>query len=285
MSKTPIQLLNGTAVITGAANGIGRELAKQAHQLNMNLVLADINFDQLLRVKEELHLTEAKTLLLKTDVSEETEIAHLCTEAYEKFGSVELLCNNAGVSLNRLSWKHSHQDWEWLMNVNLFSVAHAIRYFVPRMLEQGTPAHIVNTASAAGLLSTSGMAAYNASKHAVVTLSETLYQELQSIQSKIDVSVLCPAWVPTQIHLAQRNRPERFGTHQDPSDPVSLQYEDRMSNAVQAGKMSASEIANAVFQAIEKQQFYIIPHRKINSLIEQRHHEITHLQNPKVSIS
>jgi short-subunit dehydrogenase len=285
MNKYPVQLQNGTAVITGAANGIGLEIAKHAHQLNMNLVLADINFDQLLRFKEDLLLTESKTLLLKTDVSQEAEIEHLCIKAYEKFGSIELLCNNAGVSLNRLSWKHSHQDWEWLMNVNLFSVAHGIRYFVPRMLEQGTPAYIVNTASAAGLLSTPGMAAYNASKHAVVTLSETLFQELHSIDAKIHVSVLCPAWVPTQIHLAQRNRPERFGAHQDPSDPVSLQYEDRMSNAVQAGKMSASEIADEVFQAIEKQQFYIIPHRKINSLIEQRHHEITHLQNPKVSVS
>jgi short-subunit dehydrogenase len=280
-----VQLQNGTAVITGAASGIGLELVKKALELNMNLVLADIDSESLLRVKDDLHLTDAKSILQQTDVSDEKDIALLCEKTFQKFGSVELLCNNAGVSLNRLSWMHSHQDWEWLMNVNLFSVAHAIRYFVPRMLDQNSPAHIVNTASVAGLLSTPGMAAYNASKHAVVTLSETLYQELHSLKAPIGVSVLCPAWVPTQIHLAQRNRPDRFGSHQDPSDPLSMKYDDRMASAVQSGKMTAAQIAQEVFLAIQKQQFYIIPHRRINPLIEQRMQEILHLQNPKVSDS
>lgn len=276
-----MKLNGGTAVITGAASGIGLELAKQACLLDMNLVLADIDADRLQDAVDLLAYDPNKILQLRVDVSKEEDIQNLKNQAFQRFKTIELLCNNAGVSINRLSWLHSHQDWEWLMNVNLFSVAHAIRHFVPPLLEQKSPSYIVNTASVAGLLSTSGMASYNASKHAVVTLSETLFHELKELEAQIGVSVLCPAWVSTQIHHSHKNRPERFGEHLAPEDELSKKYDERMAVAVQSGKLTAQDIAKEVFKAVEIEQFYIIPHRRINVLIEQRMQEILHLENPK----
>ena len=270
MSTKTLNLQGGTAVITGAASGIGLELAKQANILNMNLVLADIDYEGLLKARAVLSLPDNKIKLVKTDVSSEEEIAHLCNVSLDSFGSVELLCNNAGVCLNRLSWEYTSQDWNWLINVNLMSISNAIRYFVPKMLKQNNRSHILNTASAAGLISTAGMAAYNASKHGVVTLSETLYQELLDIDAPIGVSILCPAWVPTQIHESSRNRLEKFGTQDCLKSDGSKLYEEQMVNAVNSGKLSAQQIAALSFSGIINNDLYIIPHQKINTLIEQR---------------
>jgi short-subunit dehydrogenase len=270
----------GTAVITGAASGIGFELAKMAAANQMNLVLADIQIDALNEKVKELQTSAEKVVTLKVDVSVESDIKKLADLAFQSFGQVHLLCNNAGVGMNRTTWDHSHADWEWVMGVNLYSVTHAIRYFVPRMLDQKHESHIVNTASVAGLLSTAGMAAYNASKHGVVTVSETLYQELAEINSKVGVSVLCPAWVATNIHQSQRNRQDRFGSHMAPPEGISQSYEDRMSKAVHSGRLSATDIASAVFEAVKDKRFYIIPHRKINQAIELRMNDILELRNP-----
>ena len=270
MSTDKLNLNNGTAVITGAASGIGLELAKQASVLDMNLVLADIDHDGLLKAQSVLSLPDNKIKLVKTDVSSEEDVAHLCNESFESFGSVELLCNNAGVCLNRLSWEYTSEDWNWLINVNLMSISNAIRYFVPKMLKQNNRSHILNTASAAGLISTPGMAAYNASKHGVVTLSETLHQELIDIDAPIGVSILCPAWVPTQIHESSRNRLDKYGTQNSLKSDASKMYEEQMANAVNSGKLSAQQIAALSFSGIMKNDLYIIPHQKINTLIEQR---------------
>ena len=270
MSTDKLNLKNGTAVITGAASGIGLELAKQASLLNMNLVLADIDHDGLLNARSVLSLPDNKIKLVRTDVSSEEDIAHLCNESFESFGSVELLCNNAGVCLNRLSWEYTSQDWNWLINVNLMSISNAIRYFVPKMLKQNSRSHILNTASAAGLIITPVMAAYNASKHGVVTLSETLYQELIDIDAPIGVSILCPAWVPTRIHESSRNRIDKYGTQNYLKSDASKLYEEQMANAVNSGKLSAQQIAALSFSGIMKNDLYIIPHQKINTLIEQR---------------
>lgn len=271
---------NGTAVITGAASGIGFELAKLAAKHDMNLVLADIQIDALNQKKMEIEAPEEKIKTLQVDVSLESDIQKLADIAFTSYGSVHLLCNNAGVGMNRTSWDHTHADWEWVMGVNLYSVTHAIRHFVPRMLAQKDPSHIVNTASVAGLLSTSGMAAYNASKHGVVTVSETLFQELAEINSTIGVSVLCPAWVATNIHQSQRNRQLRFGDHRKPPEGISQSYEERMAKAIHSGKLSAADIAKEVFQAVSENRFYIIPHRKINQAIELRMNDILSLRNP-----
>jgi NADP-dependent 3-hydroxy acid dehydrogenase YdfG len=271
---------NGTAVITGAASGFGLEMAKLGKLANMNLVLADIDYAQLLVVAEEHHFDSAKTVLLKTDVSQEADVEEMCRQAYTRFHTVELLVNNAGVAINRLTWQHSHQDWEWVMGVNVFSITHAIRHFVPKMLAQSSPAHIVNTASVAGFLSPPGGAAYNASKHAVVTISETLYRELHDVGAKIGVSVLCPAFVATKIGDSERNRPDTFGPYKEIDDETTKKYLEQLRYALKSGKLSAADIAQAAFEAVKNDQFYIIPHRKINLAIGQRMNEILNLQNP-----
>ena len=273
------QFRDRTAVITGAASGIGLELARRAAGEGMNLVLADIEFGRLQEAATTLGLPAERLLLQKTDVSREAEIAALADAAFARFGGVHLLCNNAGVGLSRVTWEHTTADWEWVLGVNLWSVIHGIRHFLPKMLEQGDEGHVVNTSSAAGLLSTPGMAAYNVSKHGLVTLSETLHGELLAARAKVGVSLLCPAWVPTGIHRSARNRQDRFG-RAAPAAGLSAAYEERMGQAVKSGHLTAADMANEVFAAVGEGRFYVIPHRKINDAIRLRMEDIMNLRNP-----
>ena len=273
------QFRDRTAVITGAASGIGLELARRAATEGMNLVLADIEFARLEAAATTLNLPAARLLLQKTDVSREDDIVALADAAFQRFGKVHLLCNNAGVGLTRVTWEHSTADWQWVLGVNLWSVIHGIQHFLPKMLAQGDEGHIVNTSSVAGLLSTPGMAAYNVSKHGVVTLSETLFGELAAAKASVGVSVLCPAWVPTGIHESSRNRPDRFG-NAAPAAGLSAAYEERMGQAVKSGRLTAADMASAVFDAVGEQRFYVIPHRKINNAIQLRMDDILNQRNP-----
>ncbi|MBK7767820.1 MAG: SDR family NAD(P)-dependent oxidoreductase [Sulfuritalea sp.] len=273
------QFRDRTAVITGAASGIGLELARRAAAEGMRLVLADIEFGRLQEAAATLELPAERLLLQKTDVSHEAEIAALAEAAFARFGGVHLLCNNAGVGLSRVTWEHSSADWEWVLGVNLWSVIHGIQHFLPKMLEQGDEGHVVNTSSVAGLLSTPGMAAYNVSKHGVVTLSETLHGELLAARAKVGVSLLCPAWVPTGIHRSARNRQDRFG-RAAPAAGLSAAYEQRMGQAVKSGHLTAADMANEVFAAVGEGRFYVIPHRKINNAIRLRMEDIMNLRNP-----
>ncbi len=268
-----------TAVITGAASGIGLELAKRAAAEGMNLVLADIEEAKLAAAVQEIGIDAARILTKKVDVSREEEIAALADDAFARFGGVHLLCNNAGVGLTRVTWEHTTADWNWVLGVDLFSVIHGIQHFVPRMLKQAEGGHVVNTASAAGLTSTPGMAAYNVAKHGVVTLSETMYHELKAAEAKVGVSVLCPAWVPTGIHQSARNRQESFGTAK-PAEGLSAAYDERMGQAVKAGRLTATDMANAVFEALKEDRFYVIPHRKLNHAVQLRMEDIMNLRNP-----
>jgi NAD(P)-dependent dehydrogenase (short-subunit alcohol dehydrogenase family) len=273
------QFRDRTAVITGAASGIGLELARRAAAEGMQLVLADIEEARLETAAATLDLPAERMLLRKTDVSQESEIAALADAAFARFGNVHLLCNNAGVGLTRVTWEHSTADWQWVLGVNLWSVIHGVQHFLPRMLEQGDEGHIVNTSSVAGLLSTPGMSAYNISKHGVVTLSETLYGELLAAKSKVGVSLLCPAWVPTGIHQSSRNRQDRFG-NAAPAAGLSAAYEERMGQAVKRGLLTATDMASEVFAAVGEGRFYVIPHRKINNAIQLRMDDIMNLRNP-----
>jgi len=268
-----------TAVITGAASGIGLALALRAAREGMRLVLADIEGEKLKAAAATLGVAADRLSLHTLDVSRDEDIGNMADEAYRRFGEVHLVCNNAGVGLTRVTWEHSLKDWEWVLGVNLWSVIHGIRHFVPRMLKQAGDSHIVNTASVAGLLSTPGMAAYNVSKHGVVTLSETLYSELAALKAAVGVSVLCPAWVPTAIHESGRNRPDRYGTPNEAS-AVSRAYEERMGQAVKSGRKTADDMADAVFEAVKERRFYVIPHRKINNAIQLHMDDIMQLRNP-----
>ena len=268
-----------TAVITGAASGIGFALARRAAREGMRLVLADIDEAKLAEAARTLPRAADALVIRRVDVSREADIAALADTAFARFGAVHLLCNNAGVGLTRLAWEMSTADWEWVLGVNLWSVVHAIHHFVPRMLAQADESRIVNTASVAGLLSTPAMAAYNVSKHGVVTLSETLYAELKAQQAKIGVSVLCPAWVPTAIQTSERNRPERFGTAAPPS-AASAAYHARMDQAVKSGRLTADDRAGAVFDAVAAGRFYVIPHTRIKQAVRLRMEDILEDRNP-----
>ena len=268
-----------TAVITGAASGIGLELARRAAAEGMNLVLADIEAGRLEAAIAGLGIEPARVLAQRTDVSREQDVKALADAAFARFGGVHLLCNNAGVGLTRVSWELSTADWNWVLGVDLWSVIHGIQHFVPRMLQQAEGGHLVNTSSVAGLLSTPGMAAYNVAKHGVVTLSETMYHELQAAKATVGVSVLCPAWVPTGIHQSARNRQQEFGQPK-PAGGLSAAYEERMGQAVKAGRLTATDIANEVFAAVQEDRFYVIPHRKLNHAIQLRMDDIMNLRNP-----
>lgn len=270
---------NKTAVITGAAGGIGLALARQAAARGMQLVLSDLDAARLQHAADSLALAPGRLLLQAADVSREADVAGLADASFKHFGTVHLLFNNAGVGYSRITTEHSAADWDWVLGVNLMSVVHGIRHFVPRMQQQNEPGHVVNTASAAGLVSSPGMAAYNVSKHGVVTLSETLYAELCEQQSALGVSVLCPAWVPTDIHRSGRHRQARFGTEHVPS-PQSAAYALRMAQAVQSGKLTPDDIASITFSAVEQGQFYIVPHRKILQAVELRCQDMVRGRNP-----
>ncbi|MGC9236837.1 MAG: SDR family NAD(P)-dependent oxidoreductase [Thiomonas sp.] len=267
------------AVITGAAGGIGLALARQAAARGMKMVLSDLDADRLQQAAADLGLGPDALVLHPADVSREADIAALADTSFSRFGAVHLLCNNAGVGYSRLTTEHTAADWDWVLGVNLMSVVHGIRHFVPRMQQQTEPSHVVNTASAAGLVSSPGMAAYNVSKHGVVTLSETLYAELSAQRAPVGISVLCPAWVPTGIHQSARHRPPRFGTEPALS-PQSAAYARRMAQAVQSGRLTPDDIARLTFAAVEQGQFYILPHRKILQAVELRCQDMLLGRNP-----
>ncbi|MEW6203989.1 MAG: SDR family NAD(P)-dependent oxidoreductase [Pseudomonadota bacterium] len=268
-----------TAVITGAASGIGLALAKHAAAQGMNVVLADIDEAALRAATEQLNLPADRVLAVRTDVRHAAEIKSLADAAYSKFNAVHLLFNNAGVALARTTWEHTVADWEWVLQVNLWSVVHGISEFLPRMQAQGGQAHIVNTASVAGLVSNPGMAAYNVSKHGVVTLSETLSLELQMTQSTVGVSLLCPAWVPTGIGNSERNRPSDVAQTM-PIEGFSAQLNKRIGKAIASGQLTASDMAVETFNAISEKRFYVIPHSYMFPVIETRMQEILGQQNP-----
>ncbi|HRJ70278.1 MAG TPA: SDR family NAD(P)-dependent oxidoreductase, partial [Beijerinckiaceae bacterium] len=212
-------------------------------------------------------------------VGKEAEVAALADAAFARFGNVGLLCNNAGVGVSRVTWEHTLADWRWIMDVDLWSVIYGVHFFLPRMMAQGNGGHIVNTASAAGLVSTGGMNAYNVAKHGVVTLSETLFREAQQAKSGVGVSVLCPAWVPTNIHRSGAYRQAEFGKPR-PAGELSAQYERRMAEAVTSGKLTAADMARHVFEAVAENRFYVIPHRKLNQVIQLRADDILNQRNP-----
>ncbi len=230
------------AVITGGGSGIGLAMATRFASEGMKVVLADIEKDALDAAVAGLAATGAEAIGVPTDVADGAAVEALRDAAVDRFGTVHLLCNNAGVGTGGLSWNQSVADWEWVLGVNLWGVVHGIRAFMPILLEQGE-GHVVNTASMAGLSSPPMMAIYNVSKHAVVTLSETMFGELAMIESPVGVSVLCPGWVNTRIHEAGRNRPgagEGDGAHdRPPPDPEAVargeQFRDTLGALVATG--------------------------------------------------
>jgi len=248
------------AVVTGGASGIGRAMVDRFAQAGMRIVIADVEASALASAERELRDRGVKVLGVKTDVAKPDEVEALAAKAVEQFGGVHVLCNNAGVSVGGPMWEHTLADWEWVFGVNLWGVIYGIRTFVPIMLKQNQPAHIVSTASLAGLTSNAFLGVYNATKHAVVTLSETLAQELAMVGAPIKVSVLCPGFVATKIADSHRNRP---GTLADGADKIQPAEFEQVIRAAIAGGLDPAIVGNLVFEAIRDEKFYILPHPEL----------------------
>lgn len=273
-----------TAVVTGAGSGFGREFALLAHKAGMNVVIADVQQDALDTTRGELEALGAQVLALKTDVAQAESVQALADATMARFGAPGLLFNNAGVGgTGGLLWENSHADWEWTLGVNLWGVIHGVRIFTPLMLaaaqDPSFEAHIVNTASMAGLLTPPNMGVYNTTKHAVVALTETLYQDLNLVTSQVSCSVLCPYFVPTGIFKSERNRPTELGARDQLTASQRIARE-MGQKAVSSGKVSAAEVAQMSFEAIAVNQFYIYSHPKALGNVETRMRAIVDIKNP-----
>lgn len=278
------QMQNRVAVITGAASGFGLEFARVGAARGMKLVLADVQAEPLEQARAEMEAAGAEVLAMLCDVRKSEQVQALADKTMERFGTVHLVFNNAGVGSGGLVWENTEQDWEWVLGVNLWGVIHGVRIFTPLMLEAARretdyEGHIVNTASMAGLLCPPTMAVYNVSKHAVVALSETLYQDLKLVNAPISASVLCPYFVPTGISDSHRNRPAEL---QNDSGPTASQMiaQAMSQKAVSSGKVSAAEVAQRTFEAIGEDRFYIYSHPEALGNVKHRMEDIVAGRNP-----
>jgi NAD(P)-dependent dehydrogenase (short-subunit alcohol dehydrogenase family) len=272
------------AVITGGASGLGREFANQAAERGMKVVLADVQQDALDQARAELEARGVDVLAMLCDVRKSEQVQALADATMARFGAVHLVFNNAGVGSGGLIWENSEADWEWVLGVNLWGVIHGVRIFTRLMLDCAArdPAyegHIVNTASMAGLLNAPTMGVYNVSKHAVVSLSESLYHDLQLVEAPIGASVLCPYFVPTGISQSHRNRPQDVKmTARATASQMAAQA--MTEKAVESGKVSAVDVAQITFDAIGNGQFYIYSHPGALGSVAERMDEIVHQRNP-----
>lgn len=273
------------AVVTGAASGIGRALTERCLAEGMHVVMVDIEAAVLADVSAQLQATtNSKVVPVLADVSREAQLQKVLDEALANFNAVHLLFNNAGVGGGGNSWTATQKDWDWVLGVNLWSVIHGLRVFIPQMIAQNEPCHIVNTASVAGLLGGTTNALYSVTKHGVVALTENLFGDLRSENTQIGCSVLCPGFVNTNIFDSGRNRPDEL---KDSTEPVVISAEDEARIAMfrqilREGKQPA-DIAAAVFDGIRSDRLYILSHDHFDDMIKQRADNITQGNNPVLS--
>jgi NAD(P)-dependent dehydrogenase (short-subunit alcohol dehydrogenase family) len=261
---------NKVAVITGAASGIGRALARRFAYEGMRVVLADLNADALSTTAAEVQRTGAEVLAVPTDVSQASDIEALADRTVRTFGSVHLLCNNAGVGIATPILDSTIADWDWALGVNLWSVMHGTRIFVPIMRAQNEPCHIINTASIAGLISPPGLGVYRTTKFAVVGFSEALYHELAQHAPNIKVSLLCPGIVNTGILSSAQRSAEM---------PGDVGEEQRLRQALEEA-MAPDVVADLVLEAVREERFYVLTHPDRNWQIRNRVEDILLGRNP-----
>ena len=272
-----------TAVITGAASGFGLEASRIAAREGMNVVMADVQQDALDQAAAEIAAGGAAVLPFRLDVSKAAEVEALGAATLQRFGAPSFVFNNAGVGGGGLIWESTLQDWEWVLGVNLMGVVHGVRVFTPMMLEAarkdpGFEGHIVNTASMAGLVNPPNMGVYNASKHAVVAISETLYQDLRLVTEQVTASVLCPFFVTTGITRSERNRPA--GLAAAPPTKSQLIGQAMTDKAVGSGKVTAPMVAQYVFDALRERRFYIYSHPQALGSVQTRLEDVVQIRNP-----
>lgn len=258
------------AFITGGASGIGLALGRAFAGLGMKVMLADIDRDALEKAVSQLGETGAELSGVVCDVSDRTAVQRAAQAAFDAFGKVHLVCNNAGVGAGGPMEEIPPADWDWVIGVNLMGVIYGIEAFVPHMKAHGEDSQIVNTGSMAGMLSPPGMGPYNACKHAVVTLSETLAAELAG--STIGVSVLCPGWVNTGINQSGRHRPARFGPSRD--TPVAARERaEEIAELLRTG-MDPAEVAARVVAAVRDNDLHIFTHPEMRPALDDRFRRI-----------
>ncbi len=270
-----------TAVITGGASGLGLELARLAASRGMKLVLADVQADALASATAELS-ARTEVLSQQLDVSRAEQVEALGAATFARFGAPHLVFNNAGVAFGGFIWEHTVKDWEWVLGVNLWGVAHGVRVFTPMMLEAAKAdptwrGRIINTASMAGIVNAPNMGVYNVSKHAVVSLTETLYQDLKLVTDQVSASVMCPYFVPTGIHESHRNRPKDSMAKPTKSQMVAQAMSQK---AVTSGKVTAADVARLTFEAIDADRFYIFSHPFAPELARSRLDDVVAVRNP-----
>jgi len=276
-----MELTSGkTAVVTGAASGIGFALAERFARAGLDIVLADIEQEALVAAEQQIAALGVQTLAVRTDVSDEAAVQALAAAAVERFGAVHLVCNNAGVESNADAWLGPISAWKWVLGVNLWGVIHGIRAFLPVMLGQGE-GHFVNTASIAGLYP--GFAAsYDASKHAVVAISEGLYRSMKLAGMPIGVSVLCPGWVNTNIMDAARNWPAGLGEQPPPSFGSEI-AEPHVRKAI-AEAIQPAEVAAFVADAVAADKFWVFTGQEWVDLVVQRWDSVAAGDNPGLDL-
>ena len=273
-----------TLVITGAASGFGLEFARLGASRGYNIVMADVEQVALDAAAAEIAATGVQVLAQRVDVSKHEQVEALAAATQARFGAPHWVFNNAGVGSGGLIWENTLKDWEWVMGVNVMGVVYGVKAFTPMMLERAKaePDYrgcIVNTASMAGMLSAPTMGVYNVSKHAVVTLSETLYQDLNLVTDQVTAAVLCPYFVATGIANSHRNRPEDMKNDTGPT-LSQLVAQAQSSKAVSSGKVTPAMIADKVFHAIDTNQFYIFSHPHALGNVATRMSDITEMRNP-----
>ncbi len=271
------------AVLTGGASGFGLACARLGAQRGMKLVLVDVQADALDQAQSELRGQGAQVWTRVVNVADAQQMQALAQFVVDQVGVPHVVFNNAGVAAGGLLWENSLADWQWVLGVNLWGVVHGVRLFTPMMLAEARRdpsyrGHVVNTASMAGLLTPPNMGIYNVSKHAVVSLTETLYQDLRLVTDQVSASVLCPYFVPTGISQSERNRPADLAA----AAPTQSQLigQAMSEKAVSSGKVSAEDVAQMVLEAIAQDRFYIFSHPKALGNVQQRMEAILQIQQP-----
>ncbi|MBW2291500.1 MAG: SDR family NAD(P)-dependent oxidoreductase [Deltaproteobacteria bacterium] len=273
------------AVVTGAASGIGRALAEKFADAGCNLVLADVDESGLEESRSLAEKRGVKVENVHCDVSRQDSVEALAEASYGAFGAVHILCNNAGVLSGGTTWEVDIKDYQWQIGVNTFGVIHGVRSFVPRMIAQDTPGHVVNTASMAALTTMPFAGAYHMSKHAVLAFSECLYHELQLSQSKLGVSVLCPELIDTGIAASERCRPDGY-KNEDGAPPITEAGKlviGALSDGMAKGGLAPSVMADRVFDAIQQDRFYILSEDSWRDACNTRLEDIRLGRNPTFS--
>ena len=272
------------AVITGGASGLGLAMAQRFGAAGMNVVIGDIETGALADAEASLQAAGVEVVGHRADVAQSSDLEALADAAYERFGAVHILANNAGVGGSPgAMWELSDADWRWVIDVDLWSVVHGVRAFVPRMISGGEEGHIINTASVAGLISGAVGGPYTVAKFGVVALSEQLYFELGRAEHPIGVSVLCPGFVNTRIYDSGRNRQESYGQPANEQSPEREELREALE-AMRETMIQPETIGDRVFDAVVQNQLYIVEpgSETVSEAIQRRLDHVSDRSNPLV---